>query len=86
VDTQDIDDLAEYVMQLTGQQADATKAAKGKDLFLDNAKGNCFDCHTEEGHRQSRTWLGQSDAQGDLPLRVGTKLRSSNRSPKDGAA
>ena len=48
VDANDIDDLAEYVMQLTGQQADAAKAARGKDLFLDNAKGNCFDCHTEE--------------------------------------
>ena len=48
VDAQDIDDLAEYVLQLTGQQHDAAKAAKGKDLFLDNAKGNCFDCHTEE--------------------------------------
>src|ERR1051326_853485 len=48
VDADDIDALAEYVLQLTGQQHDAAKAAKGKDLFLDNAKGNCFDCHTEE--------------------------------------
>ena len=48
VDTADIDALAEYVLELTGQQHDAAKAAKGKDLFLDNAKGNCFDCHTEE--------------------------------------
>jgi cytochrome c oxidase cbb3-type subunit 3 len=48
VSTEDIDDLAEYVLQLTGQQSDSAKAARGKDLFLDNAKGNCFDCHTEE--------------------------------------
>ncbi len=48
VTPEDIDALAEYVLQLTGQQADATKAAKGKDLFLDNAKGNCFDCHEED--------------------------------------
>ena len=48
VDANEIDALAEYVLQLTGQQHDAAKAAKGKDLFLDNAKGNCFDCHTEE--------------------------------------
>ncbi len=48
VTPEEIDDLAEYVLQLTGQQADSTKAAKGKDLFLDNAKGNCFDCHQED--------------------------------------
>jgi len=49
VTAEEIDDIAEYVMQLSGQQADATKAERGKVLFLDNAKGNCFDCHTEEG-------------------------------------
>ena len=48
VTPEEIDDLAEYVMQLSGQQAEPAKAARGKDLFLDNAKGNCFDCHTEE--------------------------------------
>ena len=49
VTAEEIDDLAEYVLQLTGQSADSAKAARGKVLFLDNAKGNCFDCHTEEG-------------------------------------
>lgn len=44
----DIDDLAEYVLQLTGQQSDPAKAAHGKELFLNNAKGNCFDCHEED--------------------------------------
>jgi cytochrome c oxidase cbb3-type subunit 3 len=48
VTAEEIDDLAEYVLQLTGQQHDATKASQGMTLFLDNAKGNCFDCHTEE--------------------------------------
>jgi cytochrome c oxidase cbb3-type subunit 3 len=48
VTTEDIDDLAEYVLQISGQQADPAKADHGKALFLDNAKGNCFDCHTEE--------------------------------------
>ena len=48
VTTEEIDDLAEYVLQISGKQADAAKAAHGKELFLDNAKGNCFDCHTEE--------------------------------------
>jgi cytochrome c oxidase cbb3-type subunit 3 len=48
VTPEEIEDLAEYVLQLGGQQAEPAKAALGKDLFLDNAKGNCFDCHTEE--------------------------------------
>jgi cbb3-type cytochrome c oxidase subunit III len=48
VNEREIDDLAEYVMQLTRQRANRAKAARGKALFLDNAKGNCFDCHTEE--------------------------------------
>jgi cytochrome c oxidase cbb3-type subunit 3 len=49
VTTEEIDDLAEYVLQISGQQANAASALRGKALFLDNAKGNCFDCHTEEG-------------------------------------
>ncbi len=49
VTAEEIGDLAEYVLQISGQQADAAKADHGKELFLDNAKGNCFDCHNEEG-------------------------------------
>ena len=48
VTADEIDDLAEYVLKISGQQADPAKAARGQSLFLDNAKGNCFDCHTEE--------------------------------------
>ena len=49
VSDEEIADMAEYVLQLSAQEHDPARAAKGKDLFLDNAKGNCFDCHTEEG-------------------------------------
>jgi cytochrome c oxidase cbb3-type subunit 3 len=48
VNEAEIDELAEYVLQLSGQRFDRAKAARGKVLFLDNAKGNCGDCHTDE--------------------------------------
>jgi cytochrome c oxidase cbb3-type subunit 3 len=51
----EIADVAEYVLKLAGQEADAAKAARGDALFHDGTKGNCNDCHGE-------------DATGDLPL------------------
>lgn len=45
----EIDDVAEYVLKLSGQAADEAKAELGMALFLDNAKGNCFDCHGPDG-------------------------------------
>src|SRR5262249_7751894 len=45
----EIDDVAEYVLQLGDQKFDVAKAARGKALFFNNAKGNCFDCHGEDG-------------------------------------
>src|SRR5262249_60993550 len=45
----EVDDVAEYVLQLGGQKFDAAKAAAGKALFSNNAKGNCFDCHGQDG-------------------------------------
>jgi mono/diheme cytochrome c family protein len=44
----EIEDVAEYVLQIGGQPADAAKARRGAVLFQDNAKGNCFDCHGED--------------------------------------
>jgi mono/diheme cytochrome c family protein len=44
----EIDDVAEYVLELGSQKFDAAKAARGKALFFDNAKGNCFDCHGDD--------------------------------------
>jgi cbb3-type cytochrome c oxidase subunit III len=45
----EIDDVAEYVLQLGGQRANRAKAARGKTLFYDNTKGNCPDCHDMAG-------------------------------------
>jgi len=49
LNAQEIEDVAEYVLQLGSQQHDDAKAARGAVLFQDNAKGNCFDCHAEDG-------------------------------------
>jgi cbb3-type cytochrome c oxidase subunit III len=44
---EEIDDVAEYVMQVSGQQvSDRAKADRGRVLFMDRA--NCFDCHGDE--------------------------------------
>jgi len=45
----EIDDVVEYVLQLGGQRFDRAKAARGKVLFNNNAKGNCVDCHDSDG-------------------------------------
>jgi cytochrome c oxidase cbb3-type subunit 3 len=44
----EIDLVVEYVLQLSGQKFDRAKAARGKALFHDNAKGNCSDCHGDD--------------------------------------
>jgi cytochrome c oxidase cbb3-type subunit III len=44
----EIDDVVEYVLEISGQQFDPAKATRGKVLFHDGAKGNCFDCHGED--------------------------------------
>jgi cytochrome c oxidase cbb3-type subunit III len=46
---QEIEDVIEYVLQISGQTADAGRAARGDVLFHDGAKGNCFDCHGVDG-------------------------------------
>lgn len=43
----EIRDVVEYVEQLSHQPADAAAAERGKALFKD--KGNCFDCHGQDG-------------------------------------
>jgi cytochrome c oxidase cbb3-type subunit 3 len=44
-----IDDVVEYVLKISGQQADEAKAAHGEELFHDGDTGNCFDCHENGG-------------------------------------
>jgi len=44
-----VQDVTEYVLQISGQDADATRAARGDALFHDGTKGNCFDCHGVDG-------------------------------------
>ncbi len=44
----EIADVAEYVLQISGQQADAAKAARGEVSFHDGATGNCYDCHGDD--------------------------------------
>jgi cbb3-type cytochrome c oxidase subunit III len=46
---EEIDDVVEYVLAISGRQADATRAARGDALFHDGSKGNCFDCHSVDG-------------------------------------
>jgi cbb3-type cytochrome c oxidase subunit III len=45
----EIDEVVEYVLQISGQRADRAKANRGKALFNDNTKGNCVDCHGADG-------------------------------------
>jgi cytochrome c oxidase cbb3-type subunit 3 len=45
----EIDDVVEYVLQISGQRFDRPKAVRGKALFNNNAKGNCVDCHGADG-------------------------------------
>ena len=43
----EIRDVVEYVEQLSRQPHDAAAAARGEVLFKD--RGNCFDCHGQDG-------------------------------------
>lgn len=43
----EIDSLANYVLSLSGSQADAAKATAGNELF--HGKGACFSCHGADG-------------------------------------
>jgi cytochrome c oxidase cbb3-type subunit III len=48
INLDEIDDVVEYVMEISGRPADQAKAARGDALFHDGAKGNCYDCHGDD--------------------------------------
>jgi cytochrome c oxidase cbb3-type subunit 3 len=48
INLDEIDDVVEYVLQISGRAADKAKAARGENLFHDGAKGNCYDCHGDD--------------------------------------
>jgi cytochrome c oxidase cbb3-type subunit 3 len=45
----EIDDVVEYVLKISGQAADEAKAARGEEFFHNGDKGNCNDCHENDG-------------------------------------
>ena len=47
---QEIDNVAEYVLSLSGEKVNANNAAAGKAVFEGN--GGCFACHTKAGTGQ----------------------------------
>lgn len=46
---EEIHDVVEYVLQISGQGGDVARVARGDVLFHDGGKGNCFDCHGVDG-------------------------------------
>ena len=53
----DMDDVTEYVLHLSGQQADLGAALRGKNLF--GGKATCFDCHASDAKGDSS--IGATD-------------------------
>jgi cytochrome c oxidase cbb3-type subunit III len=48
INLDEIDEVVEYVMEISGRPADRARAARGDVLFHDGAKGNCYDCHGDD--------------------------------------
>ena len=70
------------MLKISGQQADEAKAARGDELFHDGTKGNCNDCHENDGVGNLRAWLDESDRAGSIST-ARIVRRSSNRSCAD---
>lgn len=69
LDPDEIADVTEYVLKVSGQPYDAARIAGGKQTFF--GEGGCYDCHTAQGWgdpaigaadlTRPRTWLWGSD-------------------------
>jgi cytochrome c oxidase cbb3-type subunit 3 len=46
LDAEEIEDVVNYVLQISHQSADSARAERGRVLF--QGKGNCFDCHAND--------------------------------------
>jgi hypothetical protein len=81
----EIEDVVEYVLRISGRQADPVRAARCDIVFHDGSKDNCFDCHGVDGTGSTRsdrpTSPGRSYISG-----VRTAGRSMGRSSKGAAA
>lgn len=73
--SQQIDQLAHYVLSLSGEKADAAKAATGKALFHSEAAG-CFYCHGDDARGRQvvgapnladKIWLWANVPKADTP-------------------
>lgn len=53
----EIDQVAEFTLQLAGQKVDAAKAALGRKVY--DGKGGCYDCHATDGVGDSS--IGSAD-------------------------
>ena len=82
----EIDDVVEYVLKISGQQADEAKAARGDELFHDGTRGNCNDCHENDGVGNLALGLDEPDARPSSISTARIGRRSSNRSCAAAAA
>ncbi|MHA1151109.1 MAG: cytochrome-c oxidase, cbb3-type subunit III [Alphaproteobacteria bacterium] len=67
LDKAQIDEVAEYVLSLSGQAGDSDAAARGQALYVEN----CADCHGEDG--AGNTELGAPALNNDIWLYGGDK-------------
>lgn len=73
-----IDDLADYVLSLSGRAHDAQAAARGKLLY--NGAPNCFDCHGADGSGNQDWGVSDLGAKADSAWLYGSQREAVRRS------